>query len=1263
MGNFTVTIDSIPSDSESRKNKNLTVGIDSIPSESKSSGYPNRYVTGQPQSLSQPRPDLSGVSFPRSVLNPQTPIPPIEQGTVLTKPLAAITPDFEKQSPLLNLNLSQVQDLVGNIPKTLSVSIDAIPSSRIKEDSITETLENMAVDIVKDTVDLPRRLFEVAKFTYNNPKVSMKYILGSTEGGIGPLIALTDPDLLKAYKALPEDQRHRLVGGVIDLALLPPTLIAGAFTAGAVNPITNQFLKRMAKGAISGAISGAFVPSREESATITGRLKSSAFGASAGGVLTPIIGSFLGTASSREADQVEKVARRIADSITLRDAVDELLPKQADDLVDTTRKLLSELNPRARAVLGGQVNITKAELPQVKPEIKPGFTRLYRGEYSGPKKELPRWISEGLKKSGSSDATGRWFTNERKVANWYVAEAGEHGELKYIDIPTEEIPKFSVKGSKQQRFSLDPEREFFLPPEIAKGARLYPTRAGNVLGGQLENIAETGTLQPPGIRDSITQLGPQIPVRNELRAVLEKGNKLIDKKTGREVTVEHLIEDPVFTESDNPLVYVFDPIEKKFRYLQVRDVEFSPGQDYTKFIRDPSGMNVSPEIVKAAQQQIVLSGRQLIANLKRIVTEGGDTFTEKQIKGIIGEYAEAEKVFFEARRQAGLTLREFQVALKQLERLGLRSKELPEISQKLPIFTQYLKTLKGEGSGFDKALATGDITFQYWRRNIFPLLSFLRDIFTNTAASFSEISQDVGEDIFRAVARNDRGFARTRAILLAIPKTFGQELPEKVALTNTALGTKFTPFFEPAADKLVFIPLNLKANVDTGFKRVFAMASLYGDALQATAKQSIPTASRKEFVDQFFADLPQESIGKAFDKAARVGFSRTLSSAEETIAENRAVQLLVTPFPRWNFQFTRFLLEHSPVDAIRVFRNPSKVTGEDITRLVIRNLEGFGSLALSDQILYDHVDFDKMQYVHEDKSVTTLSGLTPIPEMLFLNALFRGDAKKAFQSARVASIIVGPLTSGADSIIQQFSGSIVALSKGEGGNKILKQTESVIRSLYPGQAMLRAVERLLHPESTSGLIQDLPFVSNYDAPVIDLTTGLQKRNTIKGISIGPFHINFGTEIGDPGLPGGIKPLNKVEAEFRRLGISVRPNRQDLLQYEAKEVPKNLRRQFEQLLGIDINNLVSEIIDTPEYKELGQTVFGERQQREILAGLINNAFVAASNTIDSSDEKALEKRIVQELRKKYTEPVNPSAPKSPASQKVPQELELLDLQNR
>lgn len=112
---------------------------------------------------------------------------------------------------------------------------------------------------------------------------------------------------------------------------------------------------------------------------------------------------------------------------------------------------------------------------------------LYRGQSrpgSGP--GVPEWVRQDPRfQAVQRDVSGRWFTDDPSIAEWYAREAG-NGEVVEVSVPRKVADQFQVrKQPDAARFSRDLDREYFLPRDIADTAQ-----------PQLDDILDTGERQP-----------------------------------------------------------------------------------------------------------------------------------------------------------------------------------------------------------------------------------------------------------------------------------------------------------------------------------------------------------------------------------------------------------------------------------------------------------------------------------------------------------------------------------------------------------------------------------------------------------------------------------------------------------------------------------------------------------------------------------------------------------------------------------------------
>ena len=152
----------------------------------------------------------------------------------------------------------------------------------------------------------------------------------------------------------------------------------------------------------------------------------------------------------------------------------------------------------------------------IKTPVAEGTIRVYRGETSAPRKDLPEWIQIGLKESGQLDAQGRWWTQDKKIAEWYRDEASPDGRVVYQDVPAEVVAKSRVSdlSAEIRRFSKDSANELFLPKEFV-GKGVEGTRFSTA-DGTGNAVLDAGVLRR---RSALTKQGDK-PLSMQLRDMI-----------------------------------------------------------------------------------------------------------------------------------------------------------------------------------------------------------------------------------------------------------------------------------------------------------------------------------------------------------------------------------------------------------------------------------------------------------------------------------------------------------------------------------------------------------------------------------------------------------------------------------------------------------------------------------------------------------------------------------------------------------------------
>ena len=581
--------------------------------------------------------------------------------------------------------------------------------------------------------------------------------------------------------------------------------------------------------------------------------------------------------------------------------------------------------------------------------------------------------------------------------------------------------------------------------------------------------------------------------------------------------------------------------------------------------------------------------------------------------------------FAKASRSAGLTLRQFQVPV--FADRALMEGALRDLNESVISFTRQtqiagqggLSPLQREinrvreGRSLIGAIIRGGVDF--WRLNIFPLFSAGLDFVSNSLATTSAFKQAAAADLFDFV-RTGSSSTRTRGLVRSVfSGAVSRANPQiEQRLVPTALGEKIsTGFFGKdlftflfpdrdgqrmvqfgnrvvnVIDRVLFAPAAAKRGIDTGFKRMGAMAVLYEKALQEARKQGLQGSAKTAFVRGFVEKAPEEVIERAIVQGNKLGFNRSLSRIEEELAGSgnlgTAVKLFVTPFPRWQMQLLRWVGEHTPLDPTfwRRFRNGT-ATAEDFVQFLDRNTTGLLALLAVDELIYDNLDLQTLEYVREDGSRVSIGNIEPIPQAVAILAALKGDGEASFNAMRRTGTFglraEGIATSVIDEVPNLYS------SDPERQGRARDRLVRALRGFIPGRGILRALRQISDPTEREGVLADVPIVSETLPPRIDPTTGepLQRRSEL------PF---FDIEIPNLGIPLSARKVNRVERKVRELReldlrtrISLRPpSVGEIDGVNPDDVTPEIRRNFEKTAGRIWNKLVNELLDLEGFEDL------------------------------------------------------------------------------
>lgn len=85
---------------------------------------------------------------------------------------------------------------------------------------------------------------------------------------------------------------------------------------------------------------------------------------------------------------------------------------------------------------------------------------------------LSPWLRDALKETGHDDALGRWFTSDRRAADWYAREHPGY-QVRSVTVSAADAAKWrAADHADAQRFASEPDHEYFLPRQIADTAKV-----------------------------------------------------------------------------------------------------------------------------------------------------------------------------------------------------------------------------------------------------------------------------------------------------------------------------------------------------------------------------------------------------------------------------------------------------------------------------------------------------------------------------------------------------------------------------------------------------------------------------------------------------------------------------------------------------------------------------------------------------------------------------------------------------------------------
>ena len=627
---------------------------------------------------------------------------------------------------------------------------------------------------------------------------------------------------------------------------------------------------------------------------------------------------------------------------------------------------------------------------------------------------------------------------------------------------------------------------------------------------------------------------------------------------------------------------------------------------------------VSEGVVEEANRLYVQSGRELKRLLQRAEQEADD-FTTDQLRSAEERFRNAFAKRGEAARTASESLAAFKHAVVDevadvAKMMGLIKNVKPKLANldkiilgatrnAMPGFAdKFAKNIGLEGlQDVPQNLKLPKAVVDYLRVNLFSMGSWTLDAFTNTLAVGAKMPGYLLRDVYD-IAKGQTP-ARTFGIIKAI-KEEGKGLGKAIRKQNmsemfnlpsdvdTALGGavggekvgRMTNMHlgKLNMDYVIGLPVRMKGGIDALFSRTFAKADLISSAVEEAAKKGLKGIEKERFIDDFVKVPTQAAKDSAITLGKQIRFDANLSKIEEHIASSMGFQLLGDAFPRWAFQFSRWAgrtLGANPEFFSKV--KSGTVKAPEVIQYLTEAATGWGGVHLFKDAIYPSIDFNSMEYVNDKKERIRLSGRSPFPEMAFLVAVMKGDVDKSRKALEYASIPFGKILSGAPGgLIENWISGLRQVGAGEmTSQRFIDEFNNLVNRAIPGQAVLSTLKTFSDPKVRRGIGAELPGVSQLLPAKVNPATGgaVEPRQKFLGLEM--------PAIGGIVLPGAKRVLTPVENELLSHGVGLfRPRRTPVAEFETRDVPKELRADFEVKAGKMVDMLISKIMAKPEYKK-------------------------------------------------------------------------------
>lgn len=545
--------------------------------------------------------------------------------------------------------------------------------------------------------------------------------------------------------------------------------------------------------------------------------------------------------------------------------------------------------------------------------------------------------------------------------------------------------------------------------------------------------------------------------------------------------------------------------------------------------------------------------------------------------------------------------------IETLKEIGVDITNLRKgVKDRMPLYTSILDKMKRirELVPTERAQLKTDL-IDAFRLNLFSLGSFSLDMVGNATELTGQLAGGLVRDIVRVV-KGKADFSSTQAVFRALkmekklPQTIAGELgftvsgeairrPRILGTGKPGLFTERGGKFSATVDAVASTPLYLKGLFDQGAKKFSASMNLWRDAIEASNAAKLTGLDRRAFIDDFYRKPPEASVRNAITEANKAGFNRTLNAFERSVAGSKLFQLVGEAFARWPFQFTRWATEMIGGNP-KLFKDvlAGKASAEAVAQWVGKTATGIGGLMLIENMLYQNIDFNTMEYKHANGERTRLSNRDPIPSALFFLAVLKGDVEKATGALRFASLPFARFILGEGGLLgSTMKQAKLAIENADLDPKGLeREFTSTINRAIPGQAILATIKTIFDPTLREGIGANIPGISRLLEAKISPATGepLAPRQRFPGTNI-----EIPSIAGTP-IPGTRRLFDDVTKLFSAFDLLVtRGKRLPIAGFPPGEIPDvNLReftielgKQRTKIMGTFAKNMIARLEKNPD----------------------------------------------------------------------------------